>query len=93
MANKVNPRKKVCTQADMKKAVVKATEMAVRQAIKMVLYILVDKHDAPLEEVQQLSDELKWLAQNLDERRMSWSDVDRVLKDLGLKIDWINNNG
>ena len=88
MVKKVNPKRRPCTEADVKKAVNKATDIAVRQAIRMVLYILIDKHDAPAEDVQQLADEIEWLAGNIDAGRLSWSYVDTVLKENGIKFDW-----
>lgn len=88
MVKKVNPKRRPCTEADVKKAVNKATDIAVRQAIRMVLYILIDKHDAPAEDVQQLAEEIEWLAGNIDAGRLSWSYVDTVLKENGIKFDW-----
>lgn len=88
MGKKVNPNRRPCTEADVKKAVNKATDIAVRRAIRLVLFILIDKHDAPVDEVQQLADEIEWLSENIDAGRLSWSYVDKVLKENNLKIDW-----
>ena len=51
----------------------------VEYAFKIALYILLDKHDAPAEDVQQLSRELKWAAENILEKNLSWSFVEKVL--------------
>lgn len=88
MTKKTNPKRRPCTEADVKKAANKATDIAVRRAIRMVLFILIDKHDAPAEDVQQLADEIEWLAGNIDAGRLSWSYVDKVLNESGLKFDW-----
>ena len=87
---RVNPRNRPCTQADLKKAVNYATDTAVRQAIKMVLYVLIDKHDAPAADVQQLFDEIQWLSGHINSGALSWGYVDRVLKENDIKIDWGN---
>ena len=89
---KVNPRNRPCTQADLKRAVNYATDTAVRQAIKMVLYVLIDKHDAPAADVQQLFDEIQWLSGHINSGALSWGYVDRVLKENDIKIDWGNEN-
>lgn len=90
MAGKrVNPRKIPKTQADVDRAVDAATKKAVEQAFKMMLYILLDKHGAPADEVQQFSDELAWLARSLysdGPSRLSWKDVQRVLDEYDVSI-------
>lgn len=87
---KVNPGSKLCTQADLKKAVNRATDVSIQKAIKMVLYVLIDKHDAPADDVQQLFDEIKWLSGHIISGKLSWNDVDRVLKENNVKVEWGN---
>lgn len=89
MSKKINPSKRPATQADVNKAKREATDTAIKHAVKLVLYILLDKHDAPAEEVQQLSDEIGWLAGHIVDGKMSWNDVDRVLKEYDVTINWI----
>lgn len=57
-----------------------------QQAIKIVLYILLDKHGAPDEDVQELAREITWLAERINEGRISWSFVDRVLKENDVEV-------
>ena len=86
MAKKINPNRIVCTGADVKRAYIEGIEIGIRQAIKCTLYILLDKHQAPVEDVQQLSEELSWLAQRINEGRISWSFVDRVLDENHVEV-------
>ena len=60
MKKKTNPRRKPATQADVKKAKHKAAEEAVRLVVYMVLYVLIDKHNAPQEDIQQLARNVRW---------------------------------
>lgn len=83
-AKRINPNRIICTQADVNRAEDAATSRAIEGAFKMVLYILLDKHDAPPDDVQQLSMELEWLANSLYSTapgHLTWNDVDRVLAD------------
>ena len=62
---KQNPRKVQKTQQDVDRARGEGICTGVEYAFKIALYILLDKHDAPAEDVQQLSRELKWAADNM----------------------------
>jgi len=83
---KTNPRRQVCTGEDVKRAEIRGIETGIRQALKMALYILLDKHGAPAEDVQQLADEFGWLAERINEGRISWSFVDQVLKENDVEV-------
>lgn len=55
-----------------------------------MLYILLDKHGAPDEDVQELAREITWLAKNIEDRKISWSFVDTVLRENGIEATkWI----
>ena len=90
MAKKTNPRRIPATQADCKRALTEGIELGTRHALKMALYILLDKHNAPAEDVRQLSDELTWLARKLakggTKEGLSWSFVDEVLRENGVEV-------
>lgn len=81
MAKKINPRRRPATGADVKKALREGIGVGVNYAIKICLYILLDKHGAPAEDVQELSKEMEWLAGHIESGGISWNDVDRVLKE------------
>lgn len=85
---KINPRRVARTESDVKKAESAGIDLGVKRAIKMALYILIDKHDAPAEDVQELFDEMAWLAKAIESGGISWGDVDRVLKEYDIKINW-----
>lgn len=86
MPKKTNPRRVICTGEDVKRAENRGIETGLRQALKIALYILLDKHDAPREDVQELSKEFTWLAERINEGRISWSFVDRVLKENNVEV-------
>ena len=86
MPKKTNPNKIPRTEADCKRALTEGIELGTRHALKMALYILLDKHGAPAEDVRQLSEELSWLAQRINEGRISWSFVDRVLEENHVEV-------
>ena len=50
------------------------------------MYILLDKHGAPAEDVQELSKEMEWLAGHIESGGISWNDVDRVLKENNVEV-------
>lgn len=83
---KINPRRQICTGEDVKRAENRGIETGLRQALKIALYILLDKHDAPREDVQELAREFTWLAERINEERISWSFVDRVLKENDVEV-------
>ena len=47
----------------------------------MVLYILIDKHDAPKEDIQQLAAEVNYYADSISQGYITWKDVERVVRD------------
>lgn len=86
MPKKINPNRIICTGADMKKAHLEGIEIGIRQAIKMCLYIILDKHAAPQEDVIQLANEIAWLAGHINAGRISWNFVDQVLRENNVEV-------
>lgn len=82
---KQNPRNIRKTQQDVDKARGEGICTGVEYAFKLALYILLDKHDAPAEDVRQLSAELKWAAEMVLDKKLSWSFVDKVLEENGVE--------
>ena len=78
---KVNPRKRPVNQADIEKAKKQAKEDAMRQILYLILYILIDKHDAPMEDIQQLAEEVNYYSESIAEKRVTWKDIERVVRD------------
>ena len=81
MNKKVNPRRKPVNQADIDKAKKRAKEDAMRQILYLILYILIDKHDAPMEDIQQLAQEVNYYSESIAEKRITWKDIERVVRD------------
>lgn len=51
----------------------------------LVLYVLIDKHDAPMDDVQQLAGELNHAAQCVAEGYVTWADIRQMLKEYGVE--------
>ena len=81
MKKKVNPRRKPATHADVEKAKNQASSEAIRKILYLVLYILIDKHDAPKEDIHQLADEVNYYADSISQGYITWKDVERVVRD------------
>lgn len=81
MKKKTNPRRKPATAADVKKAKHKAAEEAVRLVVYMVLYVLIDKHNAPQEDIQQLAREVNDVADSIAKGYLDWKDIRQVLEE------------
>lgn len=81
MKKRVNPRHRPVNAADVKRAKNAATEEAMRRVILMFLYVLVDKHNAPKEDIQQVAKELNYLADSIGKGYVKWPDIERVLLD------------
>lgn len=84
--SKINPGKKLCTGWELKRAEEQGIVAGLRQGLKLCLYILLDKHGAPKEDVQELAKEITWLGEHLEAGRITWSDVDRVLRENGVGV-------
>lgn len=81
MGKKINPRRRPATQADVEKAKNLASSEAIRKILYLVLYILIDKHDAPKEDIHQLADEVNYYADSISRGYITWKDVERVVRD------------
>lgn len=80
-SKKVNPRKRPATGADVEKAKKDATNEAIKRILYLVLYILIEKHDAPYEDIQQLASEANYYADSITKGYVSWKDIERVVVD------------
>ncbi len=86
MSKKTNPRKVHATGEDVKKSFTEGIDLGCKQAIKLCLYICLDKHGAPKEDVQQLAREIAWASGLINEYRLSWSFIDKVLHENGVEV-------
>jgi len=78
---KVNPNRIPVTQADINRAKDQAMTLAMERILNLVLFILIDKHDAPKDDIQQLAREIDYYADSIREGRLTWKDVERVVRD------------
>ena len=85
MAGKQNPRRIPRTQADVDKAADMGRLEGVEFAITSLLWILVDKHDAPAEDIKTVHDEIEYLWDSIVKGYVSFQDIKKHLKD---EYDW-----
>ena len=81
MKKRINPRSRPATLADVNKAKRDATTEAIKRTIYLTLYVLIDKHDAPMEDIQQLAKEINYMADSISQGYVSWKDIERVVRD------------
>ena len=90
MSKKINPRRRPATQADIKKAKNEAADNAMKRVLCMFLYVLVDKHGAPKEDIQELAKELNYMADSIRKGYVTWKDIEHVLlEEYELEIDLV----
>ena len=86
---KVNPNRMPATKADVEKAKKAATTGALRKLLYLILYILIDKHNAPKEDIHQLAAEVNYYADSISQGYITWKDVERVVRDeYGVTLPW-----
>ena len=85
MAGKVNPRRRPVTQADVDRAADRGMLQGVEFAITTILWVLVDKHDAPAEDIKTLHDELEYLWDSITRKYVSYPDIQKHLSE---EYDW-----
>lgn len=49
-----------------------------------MLYVLIDKHDAPMDDLQQLASERNHAASCVAEGYITWPDINQMLKEYGV---------
>jgi hypothetical protein len=80
-----NPRRIPRTQADVDKAYSNGILEGLNRGIDLMLYVVIDKHDAPMDDVQQLAGELNHAAQCVAEGYITWADIRQMLKEYGVE--------
>lgn len=86
---RTNPRKQPVTMADVERAKSTATDEALRRMIYLVLFILIDKHDAPREDIAQLAEEVNYYADSITQGYITWKDIERVVRDeFSVRLPW-----
>lgn len=52
-----------------------------------MLYVLIDKHDAPMDDVQQLARELNRAAACVAGGYITWTDIRQMLKEYDVEVE------
>lgn len=79
--SKVNPRRRPATQADVEKAKREATVEAMRRVLYLILFLLIDKHGALMEDIQQLAKEVNEEADSVASGEIKWKDIEWVVEE------------
>lgn len=82
---RLTPRRIHRTQADVDKARSDGITEGLNRGIDLLLYVVIDKHDAPMEDIQQLAGELNHAAQCVAEGYVTWADIRQMLKEYGVE--------
>ena len=86
---RVNPRRVPRTQRDVDAAYGKGVTEGLNRGIELMLYVLIDKHDAPMEDVQQLAVELNYAAECVSEGYVTCADIRRMLKEYNVEVELV----
>lgn len=78
-SKKVNPRRRPANGSDVERAKRSATNEAIKRTLYLILYILIEKHEAPYEDIQQLASEVNYYADSITKGYVSWKDIERVV--------------
>lgn len=85
----MNPRRVPRTQQDMNAAYDAGIAEGLNRGIELMLYVLIDKHAAPMGDVQQLAAELNHAAECVAEGYVTWSDIRQMLKEYDVEVELI----
>ena len=78
---KTNPNKVPRTQADVERSYKDGTVFGVEFCLNLILFVLKDKHNAPIDDIMQLRDEFMYQVDSIAKKYMSYQDVVAVLRD------------
>ena len=85
--NKVNPRRRPATMADVNRAVAQATNDALTASAAIFLTVLCDKQNADAEIIQRVWQEMQELSQSIIDGYVSVADLNGTLrKEYGVDI-------
>ena len=87
--NKVNPRRRPATMADVNRAVEQATNDALAASAAIFLTVLCDKESADAEIIQRVWQEMQELSQSIIDGYVSVADLkDTLRKEYGVDINF-----
>ena len=85
----MSPRRIPRTQHDVNAAYDAGIAEGLNRGIELMLYVLIDKHAAPMDDVQQLAAELNHAAKCVAEGYVTWSDIRQMLKEYDVEVELI----
>jgi len=80
MSKKTNPKRRPATGADVKRARDDGMTFGVEFGINCILHILLDKHDAPEEDIMQLRNEFMYLMDSISKGYVTYADIRQSLR-------------
>lgn len=89
MAAKVNPRRIPRTQRDVDAAHNAGITEGLKRGVELMVYVLIDKHAASMDDVQQLGRELNHAAECVADGYVTWPDVRQMLKEYDVEVELI----
>lgn len=87
MAAKANPRRIPRTQRDVDVAYDAGITEGLNRGIELMLYVLIDKHAAPMDDVQRLARELNHAAECVTEGYITWPDIRQMLREYDVEVE------
>lgn len=76
-----NPRKIPRTQADVDRAEEQGRITGMEFMATVTLWVLLDKHNAPDDEIQTFAEEIKYLLDSIAKGYVSYPDIVRAMKE------------
>lgn len=89
MGTKVNPRRVPRTQKDVDAAFDRGVAEGLNRGVELMLYVLIDKCAATMDDVQQLGRELNHAAECVAEGYVTWPDIRQMLKEYDVEVELI----
>lgn len=83
----MNPCRIPRTQRDVDAAYDAGITEGLNRGIELMLYVLIDKHAAPMDDVQQLARELNHAAECVAEGYITWPDIRQMLKEYDVEVE------
>ena len=77
----MNPRRIPRTQQDVNAAYDAGIAEGLNRGIELMLYVLIDKHGAPKEDIQQLGEEINYVADSIAKGYIKCEDIRRTLEE------------
>lgn len=79
-SKKVNHKRRPATGADVKRAKDAGMNFGIEFGINCILHILLDKHNAPEDDIMQLRDEFMYLMDSISKGYVTYADIRQSLR-------------